>query len=152
MKKGSKDNSFIKKPSYPGGMTAMKAFIGKHLKYPKEALKNKIEGTIHVNYIVNHKGKVIDAKNISHLGHGCDEEAIRVVKLLAFLVPDNPRRMKIQFNQKIRIHFNLPKKTIETPVKAKSEFSYSTVSALNRPQKKDTKQNKKPPYTYTISW
>ena len=110
MKKEAKDKHFIKKPIYEGGPQAMKAFIRKNLRYPEEALKNKVEGTVYVKYDIDYKGKVVDAKVISGLGHGCDEEAVRLVKLFEFSVPKNPRKLKIVFHKNIQIHFRLPKK------------------------------------------
>ena len=108
MKKGRKDHQFIKKPYYEGGMTAMKAFIKKELSYPPTALQQKIEGTVYIRYTINYKGKVIDAKIVSGIGHGCDEEAIRLVKLLEFNVPKN-RNLKAVFHKNLQIHFKLPK-------------------------------------------
>ena len=120
----------------------MKLFLGKQLKYPKEALENKIEGTVHVEYFINYKGKVIDAKNISSLGYGCDEEALRIVKLLKFVVPKNPRKLRIKFRRKIQIHFNLPKK----PAPSKKVDKY----AVKLTKAEDSKPSKS--YNYTIEW
>ena len=109
MKKERKDKHFIKKPFYEGGPMAMKKFIGENMRYPKEALENKIEGTVYVRYDVDQKGKVIDAKVVKGIGHGCDEEAIRLAKSLKFQVPKN-RVGRVVFHKNIQIHFRLPKK------------------------------------------
>jgi TonB family protein len=108
MHRDSKEKKFIKKPIYEGGPKAMREFIKKTLKYPATALKGKVEGTVVVKYSINHLGKVVDTKVISSLGHGCDEEAIRIVKLLKFQVPRN-RGVKVLFHKDIKIHFRLPK-------------------------------------------
>ena len=109
MKKAKKDKNFIKKPIYPGGNKALKEFIKKELKYPAEALKNKIEGVVPVRYTINKKGKVVDTQVLLHLGHGCDEEAERIIRLLKFHVPKN-RNIKVHFHKKLNIRFKLPKK------------------------------------------
>ena len=108
MAKETKDKHFIKKPIYIGGPKAMKQFISENLKYPKEALENKVEGTVWIDYKVNNKGEVTDAKVISGLKNGCDEEALRLVKLLKFSALRN-RKLRVTFNKKIQIHFRLPK-------------------------------------------
>jgi protein TonB len=106
-KKETKDIQFIKQPYYPGGQDAITEFVRKNMKYPEAALKNKKEGTVVLRYDINHKGKVTDAKVLTSLGHGCDEEAIRLIKQLEFIAPKN-RKGKVIFHKTIQIHFKLP--------------------------------------------
>jgi protein TonB len=115
--KERRDDSFIKKPVYPGGSTAFRKFIKENLKYPKEALTNKIEGTIFIKYTVDHKGKVIETKVVKGIGYGCDEEAQRILKLLQFEIPKNPRKLRVTFHQNTQITFKLPKKQSNVPSK-----------------------------------
>jgi TonB family protein len=107
MKKEKKDKDFIKSAYFEGGRSAIDAFIKQELRYPKEALQGKIEGTVSVQYTVDFKGNVIEAKVISGIGHGCDEEAIRVVKLMKFKVPEDGK-VKSKYSNKLHIHFRLP--------------------------------------------
>lgn len=85
----------------------MDAYVKKELRYPKEALQNKIEGRVSVQYTVDYKGKVIEARVISGLGYGCDEEALRIVRSLPFKVPDHGK-VKSKYSRKLHIHFRLP--------------------------------------------
>jgi len=147
MKKERKDKHFIKKPFYEGGLKAMREFIGKHKKYPKEALDNKIEGTVYLRYTINYKGKVIDAKVLSSLGYGCDKEAIRVVKLLKFKV-QKKYAGKIKFFKTIQIHFKKPKKKDQSK---KTQIAYNITPSKSKdstPKKKDNDGG----YSYTIKY
>lgn len=148
MQKERKDRSFIKKPIYEGGPVAMKAFIKENLRYPDEAQKAKIEGTVVVRYDIDHEGKVVDAKTVSGLGHGCDEEAIRLVHLLKFIVPKN-RGVKVLFHKTIQIHFRLPKqkKIVKPP---SSTISYTVTPKKEIPEKQPEQKPKS--YTYTVRW
>lgn len=139
-KKQRKDDSFIKKPIYPGGQKAINALISSNIKYPPRALENKIEGTVQLRYDIDHKGNVVGSKVISSLGHGCDEEAQRLVKLLKFKIPKNPRKLKIIFHKTIRIHFKLPN--------AQLALQYKTQESKLPPSQKVKQKS----YTYTISW
>ena len=107
MKKEKKDKDFLKSAYYEGGRAALEAYVKKELRYPKEALEAKVEGTVSVRYTVDYKGHVIDASIISSLGHGCDEEALRIVKSLQYRVP-NDGKIKSKYSRKIHIHFRLP--------------------------------------------
>lgn len=109
MKKNRKDK-FIKQPYYPGGMKAMRDFVRRNLRYPADALKNKIEGTVHLRYSIDRKGKVYDPKIVSGIGYGCDEEAGRIVSLFEFEMPKN-RVGKIIFHKTLQVHFRLPKES-----------------------------------------
>ncbi|MEO1434703.1 MAG: energy transducer TonB [Bacteroidota bacterium] len=109
MDHSKKKKNFIYQPIYRGGSEAMKAFITKNLKYPDAAKEAQIEGTVRIKYDINHRGKVIKTKVISSLGHGCDEEAQRLVKLLHFQIPQKPKNLKVLFHKDINIHFKLPK-------------------------------------------
>lgn len=142
MSKERKDNSFIKKPIYEGGTAALKKFIKTNLAYPDEALQNKIEGSVKIRFEIDKSGKVKKAKIISSLGYGCDEEAKRLVKLLKFKVPKNPRKLKVLFHKNLTIHFNLPKAK-----KAQQSISYQVIK-----KEKDQSKNKGGSYGYTISY
>lgn len=147
MDKETRDKRFIRNPIFKGGNGQYRKFIKSNLKYPKAAKEKKIEGVVIVRYEINHKGKVVHTKVISSLGHGCDEEAVRVVKLFQFDIPKGPRKLKVTFHKTVRINFRLPKKK-------KQSFQYQ-ISASTGTPKSTTKQNKPSApktYEYTISW
>lgn len=145
MKKEAKDKHFIKKPIYEGGPQAMKKFVRKNLRYPKEALEKKTQGTVHLKYDIDHKGKVFDARVVSGIGHGCDEEAIRLVKMLEFAVPKTPYKTKVVFHNTIRIHFRLPKAKEKTTNQLK--INYTVVQAPQPNEESGGEES----YGYTIS-
>lgn len=107
MKKERRPIQFIKKPVYKGGLKALRQFIEEQLQYPLQASKEAIEGTVYLKYAIDYKGKVSHAKVIKGIGFGCDEEAIRLVKLLTFDVP-KVRNIKIRFHKRLQIHFKRP--------------------------------------------
>ena len=144
VKKEKKDKHFIKKPIYPGGTTAFQKFIRENLRYPKEALEKRIEGTVRVRYEIDYKGNVVNGKVLAGIGHGCDEEAIRLVKLLKFEVPPL-RKGKVSFHKTTNVNFKLKK------------IRKKTISVEYKPEPKDTHKKKessseKTTYTYTIRW
>ncbi len=115
--KSRKPNSFIKQPNYPGGNKAMDEFIKKNLRYPEEAMQQKIEGIVAVEIDIDVYGKVSAAKVKHGVGYGCDEEAIRLVYLLQF-DKKKYKGLYVMFHKTINIHFRLHEAA--TPV----QFSY----------------------------
>jgi len=102
------DKNFIKKATYPGGQPALKEFIRNNLVYPQEALIAKIEGDVLLKFKINSKGDVIEAKVVRGLGYGCDQEALRIVKILKYPKAIN-RKIRVTTSKKIKIKFQLPK-------------------------------------------
>jgi TonB family protein len=135
MKKHRKPESFIPAPSYPGGNEAMKKFVTQNLRYPKEAFENNIEGTVRVKFDVDMKGNVSKAEVLDGLGHGCDEEAKRLVMLLKF-EPTRVRGVRVVHHKTINIYFRLPPK----PAITYSFKSAEKPSAENKPG--DSTENK----------
>ena len=135
-----KEKKFIKLPQYPGGKRAFQEYIRHNLKYPKEALEKRIEGTVYVSYRVSGPGKVIDAEVTHGIGHGCDEEAIRIVKSLRYEKARN-RGLRVIANMKTRISFKLP---------VQKGISYQYTKTEETSQKKQTPEKPKS-YDYTIT-
>lgn len=146
MAKEKKDKNFIHQPVYEGGPKAMREFIRQHLKYPEEALRQKVEGTVVLTYTIDHQGVVTDARVISGLGYGCDEEAVRLAGLLRFQVPKH-RKLRVLFHKKLQVHFRLPK-----PAEPKQTAIHYIYQQSASPQgKAEESPEKDQGYTYTIT-
>ena len=131
MKKERTDKHFIKHPVYVGGQKALRQFISNNVKYPNLAKAHKIEGTVVLKYTINYKGEVIETKIMKGLGYGCDEEAIRLTKLLRFEIPKT-RKIKVLFHKSIHIHFKLP-------VEKNTPVIYNYISSV---EKKPDEENR----------
>ena len=93
-------------PDFPGGDAARAQFLHDNLKYPALARESDIEGTVFVEFVVERNGKITNIKVKRGIGGGCDEEAVRAVKMM----PNwNPGR---QNGQNVRVQFVLPIKFI----------------------------------------
>jgi TonB family protein len=67
-------------PEFPGGGdNAMRSWISQNLKYPQEALKQKIEGTVTVRFYIDTKGKPQEIMVTKTDNTILNAEAIRVV-------------------------------------------------------------------------
>ena len=77
---------------YEGGQVALYEFIGKELKYPVMAKRNRIQGQCIISFQLNADGMIQDMRIVKQLGGGTGEEAMRVVRLLKFKKPELPVR------------------------------------------------------------
>lgn len=81
----------------------MPGFLRKNLRYPAMALDGNVSGRVIVNFIIDEKGNIEKATLLKGIGYGCDEEALRVIKLMLKWEPGifNGKPVKVSFNQAI---------------------------------------------------
>lgn len=89
-------------PEYIGGDDARIKFISENVVYPTMARESNIQGTVYVTFVVETDGSITDVKILRGIGGGCDEEAIRVVKIMPKWKPGK------QTGKNVRVQFNLP--------------------------------------------
>lgn len=94
-------------PVFPGGQGAMHQFIQRNISYPFMAKENGVQGKVFVSFIVETDGSLSNIKVIRGIGHGCDEEAIRVIKKMPRWQPGKQRGKPVRVRYSLPIHFRL---------------------------------------------
>jgi periplasmic protein TonB len=92
-------------PSFPGGEVAMKKFIRENIKPPKAFIDAKMQGTVWVSFHVEKDGSITNITVVSGIGLGCDEEAVRVVKMMPKWSPYIRNKIAIPGTMKLPIKF-----------------------------------------------
>lgn len=72
-----------KQAEYKTGLEGLVKDLQNNVKYPTRARRLGVEGTVFVSFKVNKKGQATDIAVLKGIGAECDEEALRVVELLA---------------------------------------------------------------------
>lgn len=91
-------------PQFPGGDSELFTFLAQNLKYPPEAKEIGVSGRVFINFIVEPDGSISNATVKRGIGSGCDEEALRVVRLMPKWSPGKQRGVPV------RVQFTLPVK------------------------------------------
>lgn len=89
-------------PSFPGGESAMQAFIRKNLKFPQIALENGISGRVICTFVIDGKGKITGAEVIRSVDPNLDREALRVINMMPDWKPGK------QQGKPVRVRYTLP--------------------------------------------
>jgi len=89
-------------PEFPGGLKAMMNFLGENIRYPETAKSANIQGTVHLGFVVEKDGSVTNIMVLRSVGGGCDQEAVRVLKLMPRWTPG------LQRTKPVRVSFTLP--------------------------------------------
>lgn len=89
-------------PEFPGGDNKRIEFLTQNIKYPQKAREFGIQGTVYVGFVVEKDGSINDARVLRGIGKGCEEEALRVIRLMPKWKPGTQR------NHPVRVQVNLP--------------------------------------------
>jgi len=94
-------------PYFPGGNDARHKFIVENIHYPDSALKNKIQGSVFVTFIVEKDGGLCNMRVLKGIGGGLDEEAVRVIKMMPKWIPGRQRGTPVRVQCLLPIKFIL---------------------------------------------
>ena len=92
-------------PEYLGGDDSLYAFIGRNINFPRKARKQKLRGTVFVQFIIDKNGKVTQPKIIKDIGGGVGEEVLRVINLLPNWIPAVQKGKVVAARLKIPVEF-----------------------------------------------
>ena len=94
-------------PSPVGGLEAWSRHLSENLTYPTSARMKGIQGTVLVSFIVNTDGTIEGIELVQGIGGGCDEEAIRTIKISPSWTPGMIKGKAVRTRMKIPISFRL---------------------------------------------
>jgi len=69
-------------PQFPGGAAEFMKWLTKNLRYPSSAQQQKVKGRVVAEFIVNKDGSVSDLQVVEHLNMACDNEVLRVLRMM----------------------------------------------------------------------
>ncbi len=90
-----------------GGMTAFYQMASENLRYPAQARRMNVEGKVFVEFVVDKEGKITNVVLVKGIGAGCDEEAIRILKLSPDWQPAKQRGKPVKQRIVLPIFFKL---------------------------------------------
>lgn len=89
-------------PEFPGGMEALMKFLSENIKYPASCQKQKVQGRVVVQFVINKDGSVVEAEVIKPVHPDLDKEALRIVSLMPKWTPGKEK------GEPVRVKFTLP--------------------------------------------
>lgn len=95
-------------PQYPGGMKYFKRYIDRNLKYPEEAKKNKIEGVVVMQFVVEKNGDITNPRVMRRLDESLDSVAMNLIKGMPRWIPASDHGIKVRCKYSVPIAFKIP--------------------------------------------
>jgi TonB family protein len=96
-----------KMPEFKGGYDDMLNYIGKNMHYPEAAVKEGIQGSVFVKFVVDKTGKLTNIEVERGIGGGCDEEAQRIIKSMPNWNPGLQSGNPVNVIEQVPIKFKL---------------------------------------------
>jgi TonB family protein len=101
-------------PEYIGGDDARIKFLQDNIKYPQDVMKAGVQGKVFVGFIVEKDGSVTNAKILRGMDNSCDEEALRVIRMMPKWTPGKVKGEDVATEFVIPLNFVIPpSKTIK---------------------------------------
>lgn len=94
-------------PSFSGGDQELLKFISKNIVYPEIAKRAGVEGKVLISFVINRDGSPSNFDVIKGIGAGCDEEAIRVIKLMPNWKPGRQNGQPVKVKLVVPFSFRL---------------------------------------------
>ncbi|MBO4815167.1 MAG: energy transducer TonB [Muribaculaceae bacterium] len=95
-------------PFYPGGDKALLQDLAENLVYPPEAIRNKIDGRVILQFVIKKDGSIEDIKVAQSLSPECDQAAIEAVKKLKLFKPGLKDAKPVNVRYMLPVRFTLP--------------------------------------------
>jgi TonB family protein len=102
-------NKIRSMPGMFSGFEDLKYQFSRSLRYPPEARDRGIEGRVVLSFVVEKDGSLSSLKVHRSIGGGCDEEAIRVLKLFPRWTPAQERGVAKRMQLLLPVNFGLGK-------------------------------------------
>ena len=107
VKKDADDSEPVMRLAEPfGGRKAYDKYLDDNLRYPAEALTYKIKGKVTVEFTVKTDGSLNDFNVVKSLGHGCDEEVLRLVKEGPRWYPTTRDNVPVESTVRVKMKFD----------------------------------------------
>jgi protein TonB len=97
-------------PRFPGGDQARFYFLRSNIRYPETALKAGIHGVVMLVFVIEPSGEISNVEVAGGIGGGCDEEAVRVIKLMPRWEPGKRSGRAVRVLVRMPIVFKIPGK------------------------------------------
>ena len=101
------------RPSFLGSRDPrvfLEKWVYTYMKYPKEAVKDGIQGRVLVDFVIDEKGKIRDVKVLKGVDPLLDAEAVRIISASPDWKPGWLRGKKVKSRMSLYVEFRLEKK------------------------------------------
>ncbi len=92
-------------PEFPGGVSALMAYLSSQVVIPAELKKQGLEGLAVLSFVVDKRGKISSIKVLKSLHPDMDQEIIKVIQNMPAWTPgyQDGKKVKVKYTIPIRV-------------------------------------------------
>jgi TonB family protein len=94
-------------PQFPGGADALLKFLSQNVKYPQNARKRNIQGTVYATFVVEPDGAVSSVEIFRSADATLDDEVLRVLRLMPGWQPGRHANRNVACRYYLPVRFTL---------------------------------------------
>lgn len=94
-------------PQFPGGMSKLLEYISKNMQYPAEAQKQKVQGRVVVQMVVDAEGNITNPRILRSENPLLDKEALRLMKEMPKWTPGKQNGKAVPVKYTLPVMFKL---------------------------------------------
>lgn len=98
---------FFTQASFPGGEAARIEYLNSRMKYPVEALAQEKEGIVHLSFVVDSEGNVVEVTLMRGVHPVLDAEAVKAVLHMPLWIPAREDGQKVRSRVYMPIEFRM---------------------------------------------
>jgi len=107
----------IEYPVFDGGDEALRTYLQKNIKYPKNAFRDHKEGEVTVSFIVGVRGDINKVSLISGIDESCNNEVMNVVEKMPKWIPGKRNGKLAAMRISLPVSFIWPDKVVQADTK-----------------------------------
>jgi protein TonB len=91
---------------FMGGTAALGKILGRNMRFPAPAVRRGVQGRVYVTFVIDENGRASGHKVSKPLDRDCDEEALRVCRMLTEWIPASKDGKPVKSLHMIPVSFN----------------------------------------------
>ncbi len=123
-----------KEAEFPGGHEAFMKYVAKRVKYPEAAKKDKIEGTVYIEFTIDRNGYTRDFKVLRGVAPQVDEAALVALEDMPKWKPAEKDGKKVASKMTLPIKFALSPEAPDAPAAPNAPKAPQAPNAPATPQ------------------
>lgn len=100
---------FGQPPSFKGGTQKFYEYVGYSVRYPSDAVRERISGTVILEFTIERDGKTSEVVVKKSVFPSLDDEAKRVIRFSSKWIPGTMRGLPVRVRYTIPIKFSMPR-------------------------------------------
>lgn len=113
-------------PEYPGGMKAFVNYLKRKLVYPPQAKKEKLEGVVAVQFVVEKDGRITSPTIVRSLRADMDSAALTAIRNMPNWIPAREHGMRVRCKYSVPVQFKIER---PKPAPKKTPLATDTIAA-----------------------